>query len=102
MTPAERRKAIGRYAAGPPGLPEALRRRPCEHHVYLNFAGSAEGTNKAIIQAYIFPLVSWIWIGFWVLMIGTIICLVPSKQRLAFARTQVVGVTSKKYAEVEK
>jgi cytochrome c-type biogenesis protein CcmF len=76
--------------------------RRLNEDVYLNFAGSAEGTNKAVIQAYIFPLVSWIWIGFWVLMIGTIVCLVPSKQRLAFARTQVVGVTSKKYAEVEK
>jgi cytochrome c-type biogenesis protein CcmF len=76
--------------------------RRLNEDVYLNFAGSAEGSNKAIIQAYIFPLVSWIWIGFWVLMIGTIVCLIPSKQRLAFARTQVVGVTSKKYVEVEK
>jgi cytochrome c-type biogenesis protein CcmF len=76
--------------------------RRLNEDVYLNFAGSAEGSKKAVIQAYIFPLVSWIWIGFWVLMLGTIVCLIPSKQRLQFARTQVVGVTSKKYAEVEK
>ena len=41
--------------------------RRLNEDVYVNFAGSAEGTNKAVIQAYVFPLVSWIWIGFWVL-----------------------------------
>ena len=76
--------------------------RRLNEDVYLNFAGSAEGTNKAIVQAYIFPLVSWIWIGFWVLFFGTVICLVPSKVKLQYARTQVVGVTSKQYAEVQK
>ena len=69
--------------------------RRLNEDVYLNFAGSAEGSNKAVIQAYVFPLVSWIWIGFWVLFSGTIICLIPSKVRLQYARTQVVGVTSK-------
>jgi cytochrome c-type biogenesis protein CcmF len=32
-----------------------------------------------VVQAYVFPLVSWIWIGFWVLVMGTLICLIPSK-----------------------
>jgi cytochrome c-type biogenesis protein CcmF len=77
--------------------------RRLNEDLYVNFAGSAEGSQKAIIQAYVFPLVTWIWVGFWVLFLGTIICLVPSKQRLQYARTQIVGVTSqKKYAEVEK
>jgi cytochrome c-type biogenesis protein CcmF len=76
--------------------------RRLNEDVYLNFAGNEE--KKAIIQAYVFPLVSWIWIGFWVLVGGTLICLVPPKQRLQYARTQVVGVTSQKkkgYVEVE-
>jgi cytochrome c-type biogenesis protein CcmF len=76
--------------------------RRLNEDVYLNFAGSAEGTNKAIIQAYVFPLVTWIWIGFWVLFIGTVVCLVPSKVKLQYARTQVVGVASKQYVEVQK
>ena len=42
-----------------------------------------------------FPLVSWIWIGYWVVLIGTIICLIPSKTKLVFPRTEVVGMTSK-------
>ena len=29
--------------------------RRLNEDVYLNFAGSAEGTNKAVIQAYVFP-----------------------------------------------
>ncbi len=53
--------------------------RRLNEDVYVNFAGSGVGSNKAVIQAYIFPLVSWIWIGFWVLLIGTIVCLIPSK-----------------------
>jgi cytochrome c-type biogenesis protein CcmF len=76
--------------------------RRLNEDVYVNFAGSAEGTNKAVIQAYVFPLVSWIWIGFWVLFSGTVVCLVPSKVRLQYARTQVVGVTSKQYAPAQK
>ena len=53
-----------------------------------------------MIQAYVFPLVSWIWIGFWVLLIGTLICLVPSKIRLSYAKTEVVGIASK-HAAIE-
>ncbi|MBC8167718.1 MAG: heme lyase CcmF/NrfE family subunit, partial [Bryobacteraceae bacterium] len=53
--------------------------RRINEDVYLNFAGS-EGP-KAVIQAYVFPLVSWIWVGFWVLFAGTLICLVPNKVR---------------------
>ena len=38
-----------------------------------------QDNTKAVIQAYVFPLVSWIWIGFWVLVMGTLICLTPSR-----------------------
>ena len=69
--------------------------------VYLNFAGMTDDNSKAIIQAYVFPLVSWIWIGTLVLVAGTLIALVPSKVKLQYARTEVVGIT-KKYAPVEK
>jgi len=54
--------------------------RRINEDVYLNFAGT-EG-SKAVIQAYVFPLVSWIWIGFWVLTLGTLVCLIPPKQKL--------------------
>jgi cytochrome c-type biogenesis protein CcmF len=56
---------------------------------------------RAVIQAYVKPLVSWIWIGGLVLIFGTLVCLVPSKVKMQYARTEVVGIT-RKYAEVPK
>ena len=55
--------------------------RKLNEDLYLNFAG-LEG-ETAVFQAYVFPLVSWIWIGFWVLTVGTLVCLIPSKKRTA-------------------
>jgi cytochrome c-type biogenesis protein CcmF len=78
----------------------AIRRRLNED-LYLNFAGISNDNRRAVIQAYIFPLVTWIWIGFWVLAVGTLVCLIPSKVRLSYARTQVIGV-AQKHAPVEK
>jgi len=78
----------------------AIRRRPNED-LYLNYAGLSQDNQRAVIQAFIFPLVDWIWIGFGVLFSGTLICLVPSKLRFEYPRTQVVGVKSA-YETVEK
>jgi cytochrome c-type biogenesis protein CcmF len=69
--------------------------------LYLNFAGMTDDNQRATIQAYVFPLVSWIWIGTLVLIGGTLVCLVPSKVKMQYARTQVVGVTSR-HATAEK
>ncbi len=71
----------------------AIRRRLHED-LYLNFAGM-QADGRAVLQAYIFPLVSCIWVGFAMLFFGTLICLVPSKVKLQFARTQIVGVVEK-------
>ena len=74
----------------------AIRRRLNED-LYLNFAGMSETeAGHAIIQVYVNPLVSCIWLGFWVVLLGTIICLVPNKVKLAYARTEMVGVYEKK------
>ncbi len=78
----------------------AIRRRLNED-LYLNFAGVSNDNQRAVVQAYVFPLVSWIWIGYWVLALGTLVCLIPSKVRLSYARTQVIGV-AQKHAKVTK
>jgi cytochrome c-type biogenesis protein CcmF len=70
-------------------------RKRINEDLYLNFGGMSDDNKRAVIQAYIFPLVSWIWIGTLVLIGGTLICLVPSKVKMQYARTQVVGYTSK-------
>jgi len=66
-------------------------RRRLHEDLYLNFAGMTNDGKRAVIQAYVFPLVSWIWVGFFVLLFGTLVCLVPSKIKYQFARTQIVG-----------
>ena len=67
-----------------------IRARPNED-LYLNFGGMSDDNQRAVIQAYVFPLVSWIWIGGLVLIGGTLVCLVPSKVRREYPRTSVVG-----------
>jgi cytochrome c-type biogenesis protein CcmF len=76
----------------------AIRRRLNED-LYLNFAQMQD--DKVVIQAYVFPLVDWIWAGGIVLIFGTLVALVPSKIKLQYARTEVVGIT-KKYVPVEQ
>jgi cytochrome c-type biogenesis protein CcmF len=78
----------------------AVRQRLNED-LYLNFAGMTDDNSKAIIQAYVKPLVDWVWIGGLILIGGTLIALVPSKVKLQYARTEVVGIT-RKHVEVEK
>jgi len=71
-------------------------RRRLNEDIYLNYAGASQEPGKIVIEAYVFPLVSWIWLGFWVLFIGTLICRVPSKVKMQYARTQVVGMVDKR------
>src|ERR1700722_3821081 len=70
-------------------------RRRLNEDVYLNFRGLSDNGEKVVIDAYVFPLVSWIWAGYWVVLGGTIICLIPSKNRLIYPRMEIVGVAGK-------
>jgi cytochrome c-type biogenesis protein CcmF len=84
------------YAASQQPTSEVSIRRRLNEDLYLNFASiSQTDANAAIIQAYVFPLVSWIWVGFYVLLFGTLVCLIPSKMKYSYAKTQVVGVYAK-------
>ncbi len=87
-------------ASNQPTSEVAIRRRLNED-LYLNYAGPSQDNQRAVIQAFVFPLVDWIWIGFATLFFGTLVCLVPSKVRLQYARTQVVGVKNA-YEPAEK
>jgi cytochrome c-type biogenesis protein CcmF len=58
--------------------------------VYLNFGGMSDDNQRAVIQAHINPLVSWVWIGGLVLIGGTLVCLVPSKIKPGTLHAQVV------------
>jgi cytochrome c-type biogenesis protein CcmF len=79
------------YKASRQGTSEVgIRMRPNED-LYLNFGGMSDDNQRAVIQAYVLPLVSWIWIGGLVLIGGTLICLVPSKIKREYPRTSIVG-----------
>jgi cytochrome c-type biogenesis protein CcmF len=77
------------------GIP-AIRARLSED-IYVVFAGLATDNQKPVIQAYIKPLVNWIWIGAWTLVFGTLIALVPSKIKRIAPRTRVVATVKKKH-----
>jgi cytochrome c-type biogenesis protein CcmF len=90
------------YKASRQGTSEVAIRRRLNEDLYLNFAGKSDDEQRAVIQAFVFPLVSWIWLGFWLLALGTLICLVPSKVRFEFARLPAVRVTEKYAATAKK
>jgi cytochrome c-type biogenesis protein CcmF len=89
------------YKASRQGTSEVGLRTRLNEDLYLNFGGMSDDNQRAVIQAYVFPLVTWIWIGTLVLIGGTLICLVPSKVKRQYARTEVVGIT-KQHATVQK
>ncbi len=80
-------------ASRQPASHVAIRRRMGED-LFLNFAAMATQGQGAVIQAYVFPLVGWVWAGLLVVLFGTLICLVPAKIKYSYARTEVVGATS--------
>ena len=80
------------YKAAQQGLGHVALRNRLDEDLYINFASADEKATVVTLQAYIFPLVSWIWIGTLVLIAGTLIALVPSKVARQYARTQVVGM----------
>jgi cytochrome c-type biogenesis protein CcmF len=88
------------YTASRQGTSEVGLRARLNEDLYLNFGGMSDDNQRAVIQAYVFPLVSWIWIGGLVLIGGTLVCLVPSKIKMQYARTEVIGIT-KKHATVQ-
>jgi cytochrome c-type biogenesis protein CcmF len=69
-------------------------RRRLDEDLYVSFTGGSEDGKKAVLHAYIFPLVSWIWIGYLVVLAGTLVCLIPSATRRAPLRTEVVNVVA--------
>ena len=89
------------YTASRQPTSEVAIRRRLNEDLYLNFAGNSNDGDGNVLQCYVFPLVSWIWMGYWVVLFGTITCLIPSKLRLVYPRTEVVGVAATE-ARVEK
>lgn len=74
-------------------------RRRLDEDLYLNLSSTSEDGKSVTIQAFVYPLVTWIWIGFVVVLVGTWVCLIPNKLR-ADTRTEVVGIATREHAPI--
>jgi cytochrome c-type biogenesis protein CcmF len=87
------------YKIAQQGTAEVALRTRLNEDLYINYA--ARVGDKATLQAYVFPLVTWIWVGVVVLIFGTFVCLIPSKVARSYSRTAVVGIAEKKNVPVK-
>lgn len=65
--------------------------RQLNEDLYVSFTGSSDDRKRAVLHAYVFPLVSWIWIGYFVVLAGTIICLIPNRSPRVTLLKEVVN-----------
>ena len=74
------------YKASEQASSEVAMRSNLKEDLYAVFAGVSEETGKAVIQLYLNPLVTWIWLGGIVMMAGTTICIFPDLRLARLAR----------------
>jgi cytochrome c-type biogenesis protein CcmF len=53
-------------------------RSTLKEDLYLVYEGQNPDTGRPIIKAHLNPLVVWIWIGVWVMIVGTVVALIPN------------------------
>jgi cytochrome c-type biogenesis protein CcmF len=91
------------YTVSKQGLTHVALRSRLNEDLYISLAGMDQNEStkqlKATLQMWVFPLVSWIWIGALVVVCGTLVALLPSKVSRQYARTEVVGI--RKHVTVE-
>jgi cytochrome c-type biogenesis protein CcmF len=78
----------------------AIRHRLNED-LYVNFRTDEDNDKLVILDSYVNPLTTWVWMGYFVILFGTIICLTPPKTRMVWPRMEVVGIAGK-HAQVEE
>lgn len=76
------------YKASRQPTTEAAIRPRLSEDLYVVYSGMAEDQH-AVINVYRKPLVNWIWLGGLVLVVGTLICLVPSQPGFGSTARQV-------------
>ncbi len=74
------------YKASEQATSEVALRSSLKEDLYAVFAGVSEDSGKAVIQLFLNPLVSWLWIGGIVMAAGTIICILPDTRAVRVSR----------------
>jgi cytochrome c-type biogenesis protein CcmF len=60
-------------------------RSTLKEDLYVVYEGQNQDTGRPIIKVHLNPLVMWIWIGVWIMIVGTIIGLIPSTMAIRVA-----------------
>jgi cytochrome c-type biogenesis protein CcmF len=74
------------YAASDQSTSEVRIHHTLREDVYVVFANVNEETGKAVMQVWINPLVQWVWLGGFVIVLGTLTTLLPNRREQAIAR----------------
>jgi cytochrome c-type biogenesis protein CcmF len=53
-------------------------RSTVQEDLYLVYEGLNQDTGRPILKAHLNPLVGWIWVGVWIMILGTALALVPN------------------------
>jgi cytochrome c-type biogenesis protein CcmF len=81
-----------------PSTMVALRSTPRED-LYLVYAGRNQDNDKPIIKAHVNPLVVWVWIGWLITALGTLLALVPNLPAAAALKAVPLAASEPKAAE---
>jgi cytochrome c-type biogenesis protein CcmF len=73
MTPVRRFYKASRQISTMPDIRSAL-----DEDLYLVFEGLNPDNGHPILKAHLNALVMWIWIGVWIMLIGTVLALIPN------------------------
>ncbi|MEX2300066.1 MAG: heme lyase CcmF/NrfE family subunit [Bryobacterales bacterium] len=90
------------YYASQTGTGQVAIRARLSEDVYLNYAGMSTDGSKPILEAYINPLVTWIWLGALTLVFGTLVALVPSKIKRVHPKTRIIATARKPHVVLTK
>ncbi len=60
-------------------------RSTVQEDLYLVYEGQNQDTGKPIIKVHLNPLVTWIWVGVWLMIMGTVVALIPNEAALRVA-----------------
>ena len=63
--------------------------------LYVVYEGQNPDTGRPIIRAHLNPLVMWIWVGVWIMIVGTVVAMIPNTapvRVMATARVQPAPV----------
>jgi cytochrome c-type biogenesis protein CcmF len=78
---------LRRYRRNQESTSEVAIRSSLREDVYLVLAGLDDSGTRAALKVYINPLQVWLWIGTWVVLLGTITVLVPSRATALLPQT---------------